>query len=312
MTLKRCIEIVLISGAIAAAATIAHSFMSPRLIERTAAMVYPVKLPDVGSYGEHLAYSSIRKADVVAQGLPKQLTIPVIGVDAVIEDAFVTPAGRMDVPAGLKNVAWYAAGVEPGQVGSAVIGGHYANYKDHRGTSVFFELDRLKAGDEVYVEDDKGDITAFRVRRVEIFDRDADATRVFTSSDGLAHLNLITCEGIWNDENDTYPVRRVVFTDAVEDFGGIISGPKSTATFHRALAMGSRGEDVVTLQKFLEQKGFLEMPSGVPRGYFGGLTRTVLAKYQMSVGLPSVGELGPLTRVKLISELGSGVDVLSR
>jgi LPXTG-site transpeptidase (sortase) family protein len=303
MKASRLVRIVAISFIMAVIATAAHVLMS---IESSSdeVLAYP-RFPDVGS-PEVLAYSSVRAADVVPQGLPKRLKIPAIAVDALIEDAFVTPEGRMDVPSGFRNVAWYAAGTQPGQIGSAVIGGHYAFFKDNKGKSVFYELDSLKAGDMVYVEDDRGDVTAFRVRAVQLFDRDADATAVFTSRDGRAHLNLITCEGIWNSVDDTYPERRVVFTDAVEDFNGVISGPKSTATFHRTLGMGSRGADVVTLQNFLEQKGFLIMPAGTTKGYFGQVTREAMAKYQTSVGLPSVGVLGPLTRVKLISELGSG------
>lgn len=174
---------------------------------------YPVAdFPSTGSL-RTLSYSDIRDPGGVPQGLPVRLRIPIIGVDSAIEDALITPDGRMDVPAGSKNVAWFALGPHPGQEGSAVIGGHY-------GISggvpfVFYNLDKLKIGDKVSVLDDGGNTLSFVVRSVRLFDRNADATPVFTSSDGLAHLNLITCEGIWNQVNGTYPKRRVVFTDAV-------------------------------------------------------------------------------------------------
>lgn len=68
----------------------------------------------------------------------------------------------------------------------------------------------------------------------------------------------------------------------------------------RNLTVGSSGEDVTTLQTWLEQKGFLVMPSAVAKGYFGNLTRTALAKYQASVGItPAVGYFGPITRAKV-------------
>jgi len=63
--------------------------------------------------------------------------------------------------------------------------------------------------------DDKGNTITFIVRSVNSFNRDDDATTVFTSNDGLAHLNLITCEGIWNKIDSNYPKRLVVFTDKV-------------------------------------------------------------------------------------------------
>lgn len=130
---------------------------------------------------------------------------------SAIEDALITPDGRMDVPSGSVNVAWFSLGPHPGQPGSAVIGGHFGIKNGV--PYVFYNLDKLKAGDMVYVVDDIGYVNAFVVRSISSFDRDADATTVFTSSDGLAHLNLVTCEGVWNQANDSYPQRLVVFTD---------------------------------------------------------------------------------------------------
>jgi protocatechuate 3,4-dioxygenase beta subunit len=76
---------------------------------------------------------------------------------------------------------------------------------------------------------------------------------------------------------------------------------KIVATYIRPLAVGSRGVDVKNLQTYLTMKGFLTMPKGVAPGYFGALTRDALKKYQMSVGLDSVGVLGPKTRALLNS-----------
>jgi hypothetical protein len=81
------------------------------------------------------------------------------------------------------------------------------------------------------VENDKGETLAFQVRRIQLFDRNADATTVFTSDDGIAHLNVITCEGIWNQVNGLYPSRRVVFTDAIPSEGPIVVNPKLPLTF---------------------------------------------------------------------------------
>jgi LPXTG-site transpeptidase (sortase) family protein len=261
---------------------------------------FPVtRFPLTGSSPGLLAYSDIRDPGGIPQGLPVRLKIPVIGVDSAIEDALITSDGRMDVPAGSKNVAWFALGPPPGEEGSAVIGGHFGI--NNGVPFVFYDLDKLKEGDKIYIIDDKGDTLPFVVRSIKLFDRNADATTVFTSADGLAHLNLITCEGLWNKVNDTYPERRVVFTDAVAGGGALAP---ATAAFHRSLAIGATGADVATLQTLLEQKGFLVMPSGVTKGYFGLKTQIAIAKYQASVGLPPVGVFGALTRAKLIGELG--------
>jgi LPXTG-site transpeptidase (sortase) family protein len=261
-----------------------------------------VKLPSTGTGGQ-IAYSSIRDPGGVPQGLPVRLKIPIIGVDSAVEDALITVDGRMDVPLGSVNVAWFALGPHPGQVGSAVIGGHFGinNGKPF----VFYKLDKLKTGDKVSIVDDAGKTTEFIVRSIKLFERNADATTVFTSSDGLAHLNLITCEGIWNQVNGTYPERRVVFTDAVVS---VASDPSLSpvTVFTQSLSLGARGADVVALQTALEQKGFLKMPAGIAKGYFGALTASAVSKYQSSVGLSQIGVFGPLTRVKLNEELKSG------
>jgi len=191
---------------------------------------FPVaKFPLTGtlSNGNLIAYSSIRDPGGVPQGLPVRLQIPIIGVDSLIEDATITPDGRMDVPAGSVDVAWFALGPHPGQVGSAVIGGHYGI--ENGVPFVFYQLNKLKVGDKVYIIDDKNDTLAFVVRKIESFDRNADATPVFTSSDGLAHLNLITCEGVWNQVNGNYPQRLVVFTDQIPSTGPVTVNTKKAA-----------------------------------------------------------------------------------
>ncbi len=71
------------------------------------------------------------------------------------------------------------------------------------------------------------------------------------------------------------------------------------------LMMSSRGSKVVDLQTFLESKGYLTLPEGVAKGYFGNLTKMALMKYQAEVGLPSTGFFGPLTRAKWMS-MGNG------
>lgn len=67
--------------------------------------------------------------------------------------------------------------------------------------------------------------------------------------------------------------------------------------FTSNLTLGSTGNEVIELQLFLEQQGFLVMPSGVSKGYFGSLTKSALSRYQAAKFIsPSVGYFGPLTR----------------
>ena len=71
-------------------------------------------------------------------------------------------------------------------------------------------------------------------------------------------------------------------------------------TFIRNLTLGSKGIDVIALQAILEGKGYLTMPVGVAKGYFGLLTRRALAQYQQAEGiLPALGFFGPKTRAHI-------------
>ena len=152
---------------------------------------------------------------VVAQqaslALPTRLKIPKINVDATIESVGLTLNGEMDVPKGPENVAWFNLGQRPGNNGNAVIAGHSGVWKNGKAT-VFYSLHKLSKGDKLYVEDEKGTITTFVMQESRKYDANADASGIFGSSDGKAHLNLITCES-WNKVLKIYSKRLVVFTD---------------------------------------------------------------------------------------------------
>lgn len=153
----------------------------------------------------------ISEVVTVNSGLPIRLKIPKIKVDSAIESVGLTSKGAMDVPKRQENVAWFNLGTRPGNNGSAVMAGHYG-WKDKK-PSVFDNLYKLRSGDKIYVEDDKGIISTFVVRESRRYTPSDNAAIVFGSSDGQAHLNLITCEGTWNKIAKSYPKRLVIFAD---------------------------------------------------------------------------------------------------
>jgi sortase A len=144
-------------------------------------------------------------------GLPARIIIPNINVNAPIEDVGVTPAGDMDTPKLQFDTAWYNLGPRPGEIGSAVIAGH-KDWKNGE-NAIFEDLHKLKPGDKVIVEDDRGSLMTFIVRTSQAYNPDSDATNIFRSNDGKAHLNLITCQGAWDKNAKSYSQRLVVFTD---------------------------------------------------------------------------------------------------
>ncbi len=132
-------------------------------------------------------------------------------LDTAIEYVGLTSDGAMDIPKNQNDVAWFNLGPRPGEKGSSVIAGHLD--RGNGMPAVFDNLYKLRQGDKLYVEDDKGVIISFVVRASRRYDPKADASDVFGSIDGKPHLNLITCEGVWNKVSKSYSQRLVVFTD---------------------------------------------------------------------------------------------------
>lgn len=151
------------------------------------------------------------KKPIPSVALPKRLKIPSLNIDAVIVSVGLTPGGAMGVPKDIAETAWFSLGSRPGEIGSAVIAGHFG-WKNNR-PAVFNYLSRLSPGDKLDVVDENGAVTTFVVRELRSYAPNADASDVFVSNDGKSHLNLVTCEGAWNVAEQTYPSRSIIFTD---------------------------------------------------------------------------------------------------
>lgn len=94
-------------------------------------------------------------------------------------------------------------------------------------------------------------------------------------------------------------------SDYSDNYFTISSGsPSPCYTFSTNLGIGSTGADVTALQSWLIAHGFSipDITSGTANpGYFGSSTAIALGLYQTSVGIPSTGFFGPLTRASINS-----------
>ncbi len=144
-------------------------------------------------------------------GTPVRLTIPKINVDTIVERMGVTEDGAMQVPKVPRNAGWFKFGPIPGEKGTAVITGHYG--WRNKIPAVFDDLNKLKPGDKIYTEDDKGNTISFIVKYSHIYNSGDNPINVFSSSDDGTHLNLITCRGEWDKAKKDYSQRLVVFAD---------------------------------------------------------------------------------------------------
>lgn len=147
-------------------------------------------------------------------GTPQRIVIKKIGVDAIVEPMGLTAEAALAAPTDPMVTGWYAAGPRPGEPGNAVIDGHVNWW--FGATAVFAELHTLIPGDVITVQDEYGTETSFVVKKLRIYDDEADATTVFIAADDGAHLNLITCSGVWDPITRQLTERLVVFADKQE------------------------------------------------------------------------------------------------
>ena len=144
-------------------------------------------------------------------GYPVRIKIPKINIDASLEYVALTSDGALGAPKSPEKAGWYVRGPRPGEKGSAVIDGHFG-FKDNL-PAVFDNLHKLNPGDKIYTKDDRGSTTAFIVRALREYGQNENASKVFDSNDGKAHLNLITCQGTWDYSQKSFSNRLVVFAD---------------------------------------------------------------------------------------------------
>jgi hypothetical protein len=88
----------------------------------------------------------------------------------------------------------------------------------------------------------------------------------------------------------------------------LISIPQAHAEYPNILSgqnltTGSTGQEVVVLQGLMSELGFLNVPSGIPFGYYGSLTKDAVARYQSSTSVsPAVGYYGPVTKLSMYND----------
>jgi LPXTG-site transpeptidase (sortase) family protein len=146
----------------------------------------------------------------ITVGLPLKLLIPSLNINAAVEYVGQDESGTMEIPKSTTTVGWFNLGKRPGEIGTAVIAGHYGLYAGK--PSVFNDLNKLTIGQKMYVQDDNDNTLTFVVQEIKTYDPLSNTLTIFNSDDEKSHLNLITCDGIWDSESKSYNKRLVVFT----------------------------------------------------------------------------------------------------
>ncbi|SFL89481.1 class F sortase [Salibacterium qingdaonense] len=149
--------------------------------------------------------------------IPAAVTIPAISVEAAVNKVGRLPGGKMAEPESVEDVGWYGPGYRPGEQGSAVLAGHVDS---KIGPAVFFELKKLKTGDEIIVTGEDGEQETYIVQNQKKYDRsNAPVEEIFGWS-YRKQLKLITCTGEFNENAGTHEKRLVVNAVHEEDAAG--------------------------------------------------------------------------------------------
>lgn len=144
-----------------------------------------------------------------------RLVIPKIGVKAPISVKGVDRNGVMENPDGRFDVAYYNFTGRPGfgTGNNAVFAGHVDYYPHYQ--AVFWDLDKLKAGDAVQIQLEDGTQYSYRVTQMVVYNADAAPVDSIIGPTPVESVTLITCNGTF--ASGEYNNRLIVRAERVTD-----------------------------------------------------------------------------------------------
>ena len=145
----------------------------------------------------------------VAPGIPLQITIPKIHIQAAVESVGMDAEGRMDVPKIATDSAWYSPGYKPGMKGSAVIDGHLDDITG--APAVFWNLKKLTKGDVIIIKENNNRSYIFSVYQLAKYPYNNFPIQKVFAEANTPLLNLITCNGVWDNNTKNYSDRLVIY-----------------------------------------------------------------------------------------------------
>ena len=141
-------------------------------------------------------------------GSPIRLAIPSLNINAPIIPVGIDANGLMEVPKVPEEIAWYEPGNTPGNNGNAVLAGHYDSSD---GPAVFYRLGELQSGDAIIVTDAKNQTWQFIVADTASYPADNFPTEKVFADSSHPQLNLVTCDGVFDPNTNSYPNRIVIY-----------------------------------------------------------------------------------------------------
>ena len=144
---------------------------------------------------------------------PQEIIIPSINVDNYIQKVGIDQNNQMAVPNNIHLAGWYVNSVKPGEPGLSIIDGHVLGRYNN---AIFKDLINLKPGNTFSIIYGDNSEKLFAVKEVKLLSVD-DATIYLNTKDPniKSQLNLITCDGNFDRNSQTYDKRVVVKSEGI-------------------------------------------------------------------------------------------------
>ncbi|MEI6532649.1 MAG: class F sortase [Candidatus Roizmanbacteria bacterium] len=167
------------------------------------------------SRGPSVAPLSMPAPTSIPIGIPILISIPRLQLENVdIQEVTTDSFGKMGIPQDSFSLGWYRDGVRPGELGSAVLAGHYD--MSTGAPAIFYNLHTIELGDSIQIQDSNGMFFTFIVEEKKLYHfEEAPIDTIFYRKDAK-RLNLITCAGVWDVTQHNYNQRVVVYARLVE------------------------------------------------------------------------------------------------
>ncbi|MDN7242145.1 class F sortase [Planococcus sp. N028] len=172
------------------------------------------EFPILPAQREKLETMQRQRQESIKGMVPAQIEIPSIGVKASVEQTGILENGEMGVPEDVNEVGWFEPGYKTGEKGHAVLAGHVDSLT---GPAIFYNLEKVKAGEKVTIKDADGREMVFEVKEISSYETDeAPIEEIFGKSEQRM-INLITCTGDFNRKIGSHEERLVVSAELISD-----------------------------------------------------------------------------------------------
>ena len=145
---------------------------------------------------------------------PKYIYLPTIGAEGFIQKVGVDQNKQVAVPNNIHFAGWFTDSSLPGQKGLSIIDGHVTGrFND----AIFKDLTKIKVDDTFQVEFGDGSKKTFKVIELQTVAVDAASSVLFSQKSKISsQLNLITCTGDFDVENQLYNKRLIVLSTPID------------------------------------------------------------------------------------------------